>query len=70
MFATWDWDAKDFRTPLGPRRGKIPTFGKTKHEKDKERGKDREKEKERDRGEDKELELEKEKVGLDVVMQD
>lgn len=41
MYATWDWDAKDFRTPLAPRRGKVPTLGKSKHEKDKDRDKER-----------------------------
>jgi len=47
MFATWDWDAKDFRTPLGPRRGKVPTFGKTKHDREKDRRKEEDKERER-----------------------
>jgi hypothetical protein len=64
MFATWDWDAKDFRTPLGPRRAiqKMPTFGKMKHEKNKDRSKDKERAKEKGREVDLEKEAEQDRV--------
>lgn len=46
MYATWDWDVKDFRATLGPRKGLKPTFGKSSSRHDKERDKARDRERE------------------------